>query len=148
MDTMNGTPKLPGEMMRSLAIVKLPGLLSEQSCNPTGMKDEILLLSWLIVLLRVKEDRQASYDWMYRTREIEDRRTLSSGTLSTDEVIGNFKSTIRQATAAIFGCRSGIKTVSHDAHLGPVSLVLSTGCPSREAGENKTEVRPTREFPR
>lgn len=137
---MNGTAKLPGEM-RSLAIVDVPGLLSEQPCTPTGMKDEILLLSWLIVLLRMKEDRQASYDWMYQTRDTEDKHPLYSGSLSTDEVIGNLKINVKQAAAAVFEYKSGIMPISDDAPLGSVSLVLSTECQSKEAGENQSEVR-------
>ncbi|KAH0493337.1 hypothetical protein TgHK011_000011 [Trichoderma gracile] len=137
---MNGMSTLLGEM-RSLAVVNLPGLLSEQPYTPTGMKDEILLLAWLIVLLRTREDRQASYDWMYRTRQTEDRHPLSSGSLSTDEVLGNFNRNIRQATAAILGCKSGIISTSHDAHLGPVSLLLSTECSSKDAG-NRNEKSP------
>ena len=138
---MNGIPSIPRERW-SLGEVYLPGLLSEPQSTPTGLKDEIILLSWLIVLLRVKEDRQASYDWMYRTREPENKHRLSSGYLSTSQVIANLKSNVREATTAVSTYLSGITLNSQVGHPGSMSLILNTECQPKDADERESQVRP------
>lgn len=34
-----------------------------------GVTEDLVLLSWLIVLLRTREDGQASFDWRYRSEQ-------------------------------------------------------------------------------
>ena len=41
---------------------EVDGLVSDQTLSLTGMKDELLLLSWIIVLLRTREGGQTGLD--------------------------------------------------------------------------------------
>ncbi|KAL6810532.1 acetyl-CoA synthetase-like protein [Trichoderma camerunense] len=104
----------------------LPNLSAKESSTPTGMKDEYLLLSWFIVLLRMKEDRQANCGWIYQTREPEIESELARGELSTNKVLGNLKSTVGQATVAISKYMTGAVLQSLEGYSTPVSLLLST----------------------
>lgn len=136
---MNAMPSSLGNSCNPRRI-ELVGLSAERAHIPTGMKDEFLLLSWLIVLLRTKEDRRASYHWMYQIREPETERELASGYLSTDEVMDTLKSSVRQITASISTYMAGAISRSHETFSSPISLILSTGCQPKAANESKNEV--------
>lgn len=119
----------------------LPNLSAKESSTPTGMKDEYLLLSWLIVLLRMKEDRQANCGWIYQTREPEIESELARGELSTNKVLGNLKSTVGQATVAISKYMTGAVLQSLERYSTPVSLLLSTEYRLNENNKAKDNVR-------
>src|SRR5258707_1343892 len=57
------TGQVDGDGFRSFKVV---GIASDQVASPTGMKEDILLLSWLIVLLRTREGSRLSYGWSYK----------------------------------------------------------------------------------
>lgn len=64
--------------------------------TPSGMKEELLLVSWLIVLLRTREDGQASFEWAYKG----DEASPVNRCLST-EVMADLRSSVGQTAAAI-----------------------------------------------
>jgi fusarinine C synthase len=126
-----------GDGFRSLKVL---GLASDQTSTPTGMRDEILLLSWLIVLLRTREDGQISCDWAYKVREsvLEDEPVNIR--LSTDEVMADLQSTVGQAAAKISRHIATVAPRPCTAFSDPVSLVLSTGPLSLTSEGAKDEV--------
>ena len=115
---------------------EVAGLTADEPATPTGMREEILLISWLIVLLRTREGGQIRYDWAYKGREHEPVK----GCLSMGELVTGLQDSIGQATAAI---SQHIKTVvsSEGATLSsPASLLLSTGSLSQTSEDVKDEV--------
>ncbi|RFU81402.1 nonribosomal peptide synthase [Trichoderma arundinaceum] len=124
----------------NLKIIKLNGLAAHQHSTLTGMKDEILLLSWFLVLLRVKDDRQVEYDWVYQTRGPGAEREISGGCLSTDNVMVSLESNAGQAATAILQHVTNTTLGSYEASAGPISLLMSTTRRFKKSQDNKHEV--------
>ena len=95
--------------------------------TPTGMKEEIVLLSWLMVLLRSREDSQVSYDWSYTGDN--DQRINK---LSMNEVMKGLESNVGEVAAAI------VRTLPGSSSSG--SIILSTSSLVRTAETIKDEV--------
>ncbi|KAH8817444.1 nonribosomal siderophore peptide synthase Sid2 [Xylogone sp. PMI_703] len=118
---------------------EITGLQSDQNTSLTGMKDELLLLSWLIVLLRTQEGSQICYEWAYGGPVGKPGHELLNSRMSMEEVIPNLQSNVRDVAAAI--CRKvTFLTPNVDAtEPGPVSLFLSTISLSGMPEETKDE---------
>lgn len=105
---------------------QIPGLASGKSPTATGMREDVLLLAWLVVLLRTREDGQAQFEWAY------DSPSSATIGLSSDKVMANLQSNVEEVTSAISQhvaeVTSRVKPASR-----PVSILLSTGVLSREA---------------
>ncbi|KAJ9151328.1 Nonribosomal peptide synthetase 4 [Pleurostoma richardsiae] len=117
-----------GEGFRSFKVIDLG---PSQIHAPTDMRDEILLLSWLIVLLRTREDIQTSYEWAYRSLENGIAYEPVNRRLSTDEVMIDLKSTVGQVAAAISRNITAAAPRPCTVMSSSVSLLLSTGSLSR-----------------
>lgn len=101
-----------------------------ESCL-TGMRDELVLLSWSIVLLRTSEDGQASFEWAYKAQF----ENLQSQSLNTGQVISSLQESVQQAGAEIL---QHIRTSSVDRSTpipNPASLILSTSLLSQTSNE-------------
>lgn len=101
------------------------------------MREEILLLSWLIVLLRTREGSQISFDWTYRNGA---EQETAKGCLSMEKVMTELQDTTGKVAAAIL---DDIKTAAPSQHATtsrPVSLLLSTSSLSQTPEEAKDEV--------
>ncbi|OQD81856.1 hypothetical protein PENANT_c025G09152 [Penicillium antarcticum] len=108
--------------------------LASDTPSPTGMKEEVVLLSWLIVLLRSREDAQITYDWTYKHgADYVASETVNK--LSMNEVMSGLQSNVGEVGATI---ARNIATASQ-ATSNPASLVLSTSSLSREPAETKDE---------
>lgn len=134
----NGVEKLPTEAnaidFRSFQIAHLS---SEQIATPTGMKEEILLLSWLMVLLRSREESQVSYDWAYKGCA-NDAEPESVNKLSMNEMMNGLQSNVAEVGTAI---SRKIPTGASS----PASLILSTSSLSRTSQEIQEEVSESQE---
>lgn len=126
-----------GDGFRSFKVV---GLAPDQTSTPTGMRDEILLLSWLIVLLRTQESSQISYDWAYKGREDGFEHEPVNRCLSTDEVMTGLQSNVAQTAAAISRHITTVAPSQCTAMPSPGSLLLSTSSLSQKSKEAKDEV--------
>lgn len=92
--------------------------------------EEVVLLAWLIVLLRTREDQQFAFEWAYRTGTGAEQtgwgpvmRVLAS------EVVPELSIRLNQAASAIASriAACSPKTSPPVDGAGPVSLLLSTG---------------------
>ncbi|ODM24093.1 hypothetical protein SI65_01683 [Aspergillus cristatus] len=73
-------------------------LAADGLATPTGMEEEIILLSWLIVLLRTREDGQISFEWTHKDPVNEPAtRSLSMGEVMS----GGLESALGQTSEAI-----------------------------------------------
>jgi hypothetical protein len=105
---------------------KVAGLVSDQVSTPTCMKEEIVLLSWLIVLLRTREDGRVSYEWAYQSQG-DSSNGGGANKLSTDEVLPNLQDNVGETLTSISrhieNAKGSLKTAGSSAS----SLLLSTG---------------------
>ncbi|KAJ5699026.1 hypothetical protein N7462_001031 [Penicillium macrosclerotiorum] len=127
--------QMNGEPFRSFTTCDLA---SDQVTFPTGMKEDIVLLSWLIVLLRTKEDGRISYEWTYKSPDqaLEDAQAHR---LSTNEVLPKLESKVGEAVTAV---SQNIKNInpnriaeSSSGH----SLILSTNTLSDTSEEARED---------
>ncbi|KAJ5501253.1 AMP-dependent synthetase/ligase [Penicillium expansum] len=127
----NGIEKVPTDTNGDFSSFQIAHLASEQITTPTGMKEEIVLLSWLMVLLRSREDSQISYDWSYKD-VAHGAEPESVNKLSMNEVMKGLQSNVGEVATAI---SQNINTGT----LSPASLVLSTSSLSQTSEEAKDE---------
>ena len=104
------------------------------------MRDEIILLSWLIVLLRTQEDSQVSYDWAYRDQENGSEHKPKSKRLSTNEVITAPQSNVAQIGSAIYCHIATVAPSQSTAIFRPSSLLLSTSSLSQSPEDSIDKV--------
>ncbi|KAB8074309.1 hypothetical protein BDV29DRAFT_156789 [Aspergillus leporis] len=103
---------------------EVASLAADQTATPTGMREELVLLSWLLVLLRTREGGQIRFYWAYKGSGHEPL----TGSLSIDEVMTTgLQSNIGQTAAAISRQIATVASSQPEAAAGPVSLLLSTG---------------------
>lgn len=115
--------QLNGTRARSF---KVAGLVSDQISTPTCMKEEIVLLSWLIVLLRTREDGRISYEWAYQSQR--DSSNIGwTNKLSTDEVLPKLQDKVGEALTSISRHIENVKGSLKTAESSSTSLLLSTG---------------------
>ncbi|KAK0613181.1 peptide synthetase [Immersiella caudata] len=111
---------------------EITGLISSQPqpdapTYPTGLREELVLLAWLVVLLRTREDGQATYSWAYNTREKTVGDEPSCMQLSSVKVLPNLQSNVGQVAAAITHHINTVATKPSADISGPASLFVSTG---------------------
>ncbi|KAE8385733.1 hypothetical protein BDV23DRAFT_187957 [Aspergillus alliaceus] len=104
--------------------------LADYENTITGMKDEILLLSWLIVLLRTREGDQVHYEWAHKSQENwVERETAHS--LSMSEVIPQLQTSVSEAAEAISRHITTVKSSEGATQFSSALLLLSSGSLSR-----------------
>jgi len=119
---------------------------SNRTTPTTGMKDELVLLAWLIVLLRTREDGIVSYSWTYNpTTTVALEKTAEDvpleTRLSSAEVLPGLRSNVGDAAAAVLQhINNAVAPRPHSTDtVDPSSLLLSTGSltrtPSKAASE-------------
>jgi hypothetical protein len=120
--------------------VKVFGLASDQPTSRTGMREEVLLASWLLVLMRTREDSQVRYDWAYIDRAHGDHQNLTKRSLAENEVLSNRQDSIGQLAEAISRHITTGSSGDDAPKSGGVSLFLSTDCESAESEAVKKTV--------
>lgn len=128
----NGIEKAPTDTNGDFSSFQIAHLSSEQITTPTGMKEEIVLLSWLVVLLRSREDSQISYDWSYKDFA-NGTEPESVNKLLMNEVMKGLQSNVGEVATAIS------RSIPAGAS-SPASLILSTSSLLRTSEEAKDEV--------
>ncbi|KAL2872812.1 nonribosomal peptide synthase SidD [Aspergillus lucknowensis] len=108
------------------------GLAPDQT-TPTGLKEEVLLLSWLIALLRTREGSQISYEWAYGNQP-----ELTKRSLSLDKPKIGLETSVEEAATAIANYLATFAPIQKGAESHPTSLLLSTGSLS-QTSEAKDE---------
>ncbi|KAJ5166195.1 uncharacterized protein N7482_004976 [Penicillium canariense] len=113
---------------------KVTGLVSDHIATPTRMKEEIVLLAWLIVLLRTREDGRIDFEWAYKLEE-DGAGPKSANKLSTDEVLPKLQNTVRETASAISRSIGKVMRGPETASSSFASLLLST-CSMSEPSES------------
>ena len=118
---------------------EIAGLVSSEVANSICARDEVLLLSWLLVLLRTHESSHIKFDWAYQSRG-QNGDTLSYQCLSMSEIVPNLQSSVGEVALNIHKHVVTARTEHSASSCNPVSLVISTGCSSQSSEETKAEV--------
>ena len=121
---------------------EIVGIASEQGRSPTSLREEVVLLSWLLVLLRTREG-QISYNWAYKDRgDIE--HELRMRCLAMGEVMPGPQGSVGEVAATIARhITNGTPNVSMSS---PASMILSTSANWGKPDE-KDEVSKVNLFP-
>lgn len=117
---------------------EVSNLFSEQFTTPTGMKEEILLLSWLIVLLRTRENSQITYDWAYQQQNVV--RHESASKLLMSNLVTGLQNRVRDVATAIAYHVSIAGQNFPQAGSSSTSLILSTDSLASPSNDTKDEV--------
>lgn len=121
-------------------IFDIAGLAPGNCGTPTGMRDEIILLSWLIVLMRTQESSAVRFEWQYQGSEA----VLGNGdavrSLSPNEIMTGLQSHIGQAAAMLAGTIPLITKMQQSKLATGPSLQLSTASLSRSPDDATDDV--------
>ncbi|KAK1139705.1 Nonribosomal peptide synthetase 4 [Aspergillus melleus] len=115
---------------------KLVGLASGQ---PTGMRDEVLLLSWLIVLLRTREDRQFLFDWAHQSWQNDVANEFETRSLSVNEVVMDLRTSVDQTAGDLLPRIAATVPSPSTAATKSISLLFSTGSLSRQSADSRDD---------
>lgn len=121
----------------------IDGLFSpSETCLPTALRADVLLTSWLLVLMRTREERQASFEWTYGGWEDDDAHQRVTRCLSTDEVLPGLNLDSSLADAIQIALRHHASNVKDlcTATSCPRYLLLSTGSISQASDDTQNEV--------
>ncbi|KAF7717877.1 Nonribosomal peptide synthase (NRPS) [Penicillium ucsense] len=104
--------------------------ISVLSCDddgsPTGLRENVVLLAWLICLLRTSEDGKASFEWRYED-QLDGSPAGEVAALSSDEVLPALQNSIEGALLVVTRHISDAKGKICNQATSSQSLVLSTG---------------------
>ncbi|ETI25548.1 hypothetical protein G647_02321 [Cladophialophora carrionii CBS 160.54] len=114
---------------------KVAGLASDPTNTPTGLREELLLLAWLLVLLRTQDEGQVWFDWAYERRGNGALDEPVPKRLVMDELITGLQDNIGQVGARIARHITACTQTQLHGGSGPVSLLLSTSSLSQTPEE-------------
>jgi hypothetical protein len=119
---------------------EIDGLAPQNCSTPTGMRDEIILIAWLIVLMRVQESSLVRCEWQYQgsPQELENGDAVRS--LAPNDVTIGLQSHTGQSAAILAGTIPSITEAQQAALSSPASIRLSTGPLSLSSEDAKEEV--------
>lgn len=130
-------PASSGDQFRHFEV---PGLASDDAASISGMREDMILISWLIVLWRTREDAQISYDWAYRGWDLDtDHEAAAPTCLSTDEIATGMQTKVEEATASISRHLTRVDGGATRPWPNPASLILSTETISRSDEEEVSD---------
>lgn len=131
----------PGAADLDAKAFEVAGLAPTNCSTPTGMRDEIILLSWMIVLMRRQESSQVRCEWRY-----EGSADDSVKSLSPNDVMMSLQSHTGQVAASLACVVPSITEKQQLSLQRAASLRLSSGSLSQTSDDAKDEVLPILEF--
>lgn len=115
-------------------------LEDDERMFPTGFKEHIVLVAWLIVLLPSREGNSTDFEWTYAHAH-----GLSHGTkvrhLQADKVLKGLQSNIHEAATIVLNGLALDELSGAQDSTNHTKLILSTGSLSQTSEETDNEVR-------
>lgn len=131
--------KLPECNIAQSISLELVGIEADQTAFSTGIREELVLLSWLAVLLRSREGSSVDFQWAYRHDNApEDRPAIRH--VSMDKVLKGLHSSVQDTAAAILESLTANDPSLHETLSGHAKLVLSTSSLLQTSTETEDEV--------
>ncbi|KAG9708223.1 nonribosomal peptide synthase SidD, partial [Aureobasidium melanogenum] len=110
-------------------------LAFQSSTAPSGMREDILLASWLIVLLRAREGERVTFDWTYQSSSYASEQPCRQ--ISMENVMKGLQDSVdnvvRTIASKIPAPRSYVRSTE------PASLLLSTGLLKQQQQQQPNE---------
>lgn len=103
----------------------------------TGMREDIVLTAWLIVLLRTREGSLVSFDWAYKSSTDGNELVSSHKRLSMDKVMGGLQDSVSNVSRAMLDQVSSTGSLNGSASGTRHSLLLSTSSLSQQPEESQ-----------
>lgn len=119
---------------------EIDGLAPDNCATVTGMRDEIILISWLIVLMRTQESSAVRCEWQYQNCADVARNGDDVRTLSPNEVMLSLQSHVGQASAMLAGTIPTITEAQQSAIVKRPSMRISNGSLSQSSDDATEEV--------
>ncbi|KAJ5152013.1 AMP-dependent synthetase/ligase [Penicillium capsulatum] len=116
---------------------EVTGIHSDNSL--TGMRNEIVLSTWLIVLLRTREGNQVGYDWRYQDQQDDVSQEAATGRISMSEVMSGLQDKVEDVIASVSRDIQAICETHSTSASRPVSLILSTSSLEQTSEEERDE---------
>lgn len=116
------------------------GIAADQTNAPTGMRDDILVLSWMILLLRTGEGNQIHFRWAYEGRPNSFEHQSENKCLSLDDIKAGAQSTVEQLATGISQHITTNASCTPSYISSPASFLLSNGSLCETSKEAKDEV--------
>jgi len=107
-------------------------LASQSQFTPSGMREDILLASWLIVLLRTREGERVSFDWTYQNSPNAPEQTPRH--FSMEDVMNGLGDSVGNVTKTISSQIS--RPDSSENCSEAASLLLSTSVLSQQSEDS------------
>jgi hypothetical protein len=104
-------------------------LAFQSPSTSSGMREDILLASWLVVLLRTREGERVSFDWTYQNSSNVSEEPPRH--LSMEDVMEGLEDSINNVTGTI--SKKISKADSGKSYAEPVSVLLSTSVISQQS---------------
>lgn len=112
----------------------------EGAGTPTGMRDELILLSWLLTLLRTKEHNEFQFEWTYIERQCGSVSDPVTRSLKTDEVITDLQNRVGDVSSTISSKMKMDDSSQLPVRTSRASLLLSTDTLSQTTQETIGQV--------
>ncbi|KAJ5769535.1 hypothetical protein N7520_004094 [Penicillium odoratum] len=110
--------------------------LAPEVSTPTGMKEDVVLLAWLIVLMRTREGTLPRFEWAYNSRSDADVKSVHNQ-LPTENVVPGLDSSVEQIATAISQYIKSTTPVELGDAPNSASLILSSGSLTYDAEANE-----------
>jgi hypothetical protein len=102
------------------------------SSTPSGMREDVLLASWLIVLLRTREGERVAFDWKYESSSNTSENPIKH--LSMEDVMKGLEDSVDNVTRTISGQISTADSSKNYAE--STSVLLSTSVLSQQSEDS------------
>ncbi|KXT08404.1 hypothetical protein AC579_5999 [Pseudocercospora musae] len=118
-------------------VFRVDDLAAEDDATPSGIRENIVLLAWLIVLLRTREGTNVNFEWAYKSQTVEHEPARRN--LSLDKVTKGLQDSVADVTRTIKR-QSQPSIETYDAAISnPIGLLLSTSSLLHTSEEAKEE---------
>ena len=117
----------------------IDGIASKEDLSVSGLKEDIILLAWLIVLLRSREGDCVTFEWAH-SKDGEYQSELNRNTLSMNDVFSDLQSTVRCGTSSVNADLKRRAERDGSTSAPTSSILLSTGSLLRSTGEIQDQV--------
>jgi hypothetical protein len=111
--------------------------LAPKASTPSGMKEEVVLLAWLVVLMRTREGTLPRFEWAYKSRAEDASVKSVNYELPTETLVPGLDSSVEQIATAISQHIKAVTPVELGAAPNSMSLILSSGSLTYDAEANE-----------
>ncbi|KAJ6114384.1 hypothetical protein N7486_000162 [Penicillium sp. IBT 16267x] len=111
--------------------------LAPEVSTSSGMKEEVVLLAWLVVLMRTREGTLPRFEWAYKICADDAGVKSVNNELPTETLVPGLDNSVEQIITAISQHIKAVTPAELGAAPNSVSLILSSGSLTHDAEANE-----------